>query len=190
MSGDQQDPAGSAAATEHHDRLPAAPPDDDPRLARRALAAARAEAKRKGQATRRSRDDTPRPDTGVRSAAGPDDRDPQPLSRAVDRLITDRGWQTPAAIGGVVARWAEIVGTDVAAHCEPRSYDDGVLTIATDSTAWATQMRLLASELVRRLNSELGHRTVTKINVRGPSRPSWSAGRRSVRGRGPRDTYG
>jgi predicted nucleic acid-binding Zn ribbon protein len=45
--------------------------------------------------------------------------------------------------------------------------------------------------LVRRLNEELGHGTVTVIEVLGPNVPSWKKGRRSVRGgRGPRDTYG
>ena len=61
----------------------------------------------------------------------------------------------------------------------------------TDSTAWATQMRLLAPTVVRRLNEELGDGTVTVIDVRGPTCPSWKRGPRSVRdGRGPRDTYG
>ncbi len=61
----------------------------------------------------------------------------------------------------------------------------------TDSTAWATQMRLLAPTVVRRLNEELGDGTVRVIDVRGPNVPIWKRGRRSTRdGRGPRDTYG
>ena len=61
----------------------------------------------------------------------------------------------------------------------------------TDSTAWATQLRLLAPQLVQRLNQELGHGTVTVIEVLGPHLPTWRKGSRSVRdGRGPRDTYG
>lgn len=177
------------------------PTDGEPEtgmdLARRALLAARTEAKRtaaqrkgaqrKGQGSTRRKG---RSTSSTPSAAGPDERDPQPLSRTIDRLITERGWQTPAAVGGVLGRWAELVGTDVAAHCTPRSFEDGVLTVGTDSTAWATQLRLLAADLVRRLNVELGHGAITKINVRGPAAPSWSSGPRSVRGRGPRDTYG
>ncbi len=166
-------------------------------LARRALLAARAEAQRTGAGTgaqRKGQGSTRRKGrsttSSTPSAAGPDERDPQPLGRTIDRLITERGWQTPAAVGGVLGRWSELVGADVAAHCTPRSFEDGVLTVGTDSTAWATQLRLLAADLVRRLNVELGHGTITKISVRGPAAPSWSAGPRSVRGRGPRDTYG
>jgi predicted nucleic acid-binding Zn ribbon protein len=45
--------------------------------------------------------------------------------------------------------------------------------------------------VVRRLNEELGHGTVTVIDVQGPHLPTWKKGPRSVRdGRGPRDTYG
>jgi predicted nucleic acid-binding Zn ribbon protein len=63
--------------------------------------------------------------------------------------------------------------------------------VETDSTAWATQMRLLAGTVVRRLNQELGDGTVAVIDVQGPAGLSWKRGRRSVRdGRGPRDTYG
>ena len=63
--------------------------------------------------------------------------------------------------------------------------------VRTDSTAWATQLRLLAPTVVRRLNEELGAGTVTALDVQGPLGPSWKKGRRSTRdGRGPRDTYG
>ena len=50
---------------------------------------------------------------------------------------------------------------------------------------------MLAPNVVRRLNEELGHGTVTLIEVVGPHLPSWKKGLRSTRdGRGPRDTYG
>ena len=78
-----------------------------------------------------------------------------------------------------------------AAHSSPEGYADTVLTVRADSTAWATQLRYLAPQLVAMLNEQLGDGTVTRIRVLGPDAPSWKKGRRSVRdGRGPRDTYG
>ena len=125
------------------------------------------------------------------SGAHPDDRDPQLLDSTIGRLISDQGWATEVRVHGVFGQWERIVGPEVAAHCAPEAFADGRLTVRTDSTAWATQMRLLAATVVRRLNEELGHGTVTVIDVRGPSAPSWKHGPRSVRdGRGPRDTYG
>ncbi len=94
-------------------------------------------------------------------------------------------------VRGVIARWEELVGPEVAEHADPESFVDGVLVVRTDSTAWATQLRLLTPQVLGRLNDELGPATVTALEVRGPDAPSWSRGRRSVRGgRGPRDTYG
>jgi predicted nucleic acid-binding Zn ribbon protein len=89
-----------------------------------------------------------------------------------------------------MGRWASIVGREVAAHATPVSFDDGELVVQADSTAWATQIRLLAPTLLARLAEELGAGTVTAVVVRGPAAPSWKRGPRSVRGRGPRDTYG
>jgi len=125
------------------------------------------------------------------SGARPDDRDPQLLEQAMGRLIANHGWELDLKVQGVFGRWAELVGDEVAAHCTPESFDDGRLVVRTDSTAWATQLKLLAPTVVRRLNEELGHGTVTLIEVLGPHLPTWTKGRLSSRdGRGPRDTYG
>jgi predicted nucleic acid-binding Zn ribbon protein len=131
------------------------------------------------------------------SGAHPDDRDPQTLDATIGRFISQQGWEADVRVHGVFSRWGAIVGDQVAQHAQPISFvkdadtDGGRLVVQTDSTAWATQMRLLAPTVLTRLNAELGDGTVTFIEVRGPSAPRWSHGRRSVRGgRGPRDTYG
>ncbi len=134
---------------------------------------------------RRRGDDTPV------SGSHPDERDPQLLSSEVDRLVDDRGWGLDLQVRGVFARWPEIVGPEIGAHSTPETLTDGVLVVRTDSTAWATQLRLFAPNVVRRIDAELGDGTVTRVEVRGPHAPSWKHGRRGLRdGRGPRDTYG
>ena len=118
-------------------------------------------------------------------------RDPQTIGDQVDRLVGDRGWQVDVAAGSVMGRWPEIVGRQVAEHCEPVSFEDGVLSVRADSTAWATQMRLLSSSLLGRIADAVGPDVVAELRVHGPSAPSWSRGlRRTSDGRGPRDTYG
>lgn len=127
----------------------------------------------------------------VLSGPGPSRRDPQPLGGVTSRFLAEHGWNRPVSVGGVVGRWDEIVGPEVAEHCAVERFTDGDLVIRADSTAWATQMRLLLPQVERRLAEEVGPGAVTSIDVRGPGGPSWKHGKWSVTGgRGPRDTYG
>ena len=140
-------------------------------------------------AVRRTTERVPR--AGRVSGAHPDDRDPPPRDAARTRVGHDHGWQVDLKVASMFARWTELVGAEVGAHSRAESFADGKLVVRTDSTAWATQLRLLAPTVVRRLNEDLGHGTVVVIEVLGPHAPSWKHGTRSVRdGRGPRDTYG
>ena len=105
--------------------------------------------------------------------------------------VADRGWERPLAEARVFADWASLVGGDVAAHCAPIALTAGELKVTAESTAWATQLRLLSATLLARLADELGPDVVHRIHVTGPTGPTWSHGGFSVRGsRGPRDTYG
>ncbi|MFF4405182.1 DUF721 domain-containing protein [Streptomyces sp. NPDC001262] len=159
-------------------------------LARVALRAAKEQARARGNAAQQKKQARR---GGLRSGARADGRDPLPLGAAINRLITERGWETPAAVGGVMGRWPQIVGPEVALHCEPQKYDEDerVLTVQCDSTAWATQLRLLAPQLVARLNADLGQGTVKMIKVLGPGGPARRYGSlRAPGSRGPGDTYG
>ncbi|GIJ79517.1 hypothetical protein Xph01_39490 [Micromonospora phaseoli] len=124
------------------------------------------------------------------SGPGPDPRDPQPLGAVLDRLVKARGWQQPAAEATVFGAWERVVGEEVAQHSRPVKLENGELTVEARSTAWATQLRLLASSLLQQIGREVGHNVVRRLHIHGPAAPSWSRGPRRVRGRGPRDTYG
>lgn len=109
----------------------------------------------------------------------------------LDRLVAAHGWQDDVAVGSVVARWPAIVGPHIAQHITPDHFEDGILTVRADSTAWATHLRYLAPVLLERLADEVGEGTVAELKVLGPAAPSWRKGRRTAPGgRGPRDTYG
>lgn len=153
-----------------------------------ALARARAMARARGL-----RPGTPAKRTAVTGAGRDprDGRDPALLGEVVERLITDRGWEHEVEVGGVIGRWEQIVGRELAAHAAPVTFTEGVLTIRAESTAWATQLRMLTNTLLARIEKEIGPGIVAELHIIGPSAPSWSHGRRSVTGgRGPRDTYG
>lgn len=126
------------------------------------------------------------PDAG-RSGAG----DLTQLGAAVDGLIKRRGWQRDVSLQRLLSDWSGLVGAANGEHSAPEAYVNKVLTVRADSTAWATNLRLLAPQLVAKLNATLGEGTVLRVEVLGPTAPSWKHGVRTVRdGRGPRDTYG
>ncbi|MFF4487414.1 DUF721 domain-containing protein [Streptomyces sp. NPDC001544] len=159
-------------------------------LARVALRAAKEQARARGDAVQQKKQARR---GGLRSGARADGRDPMALGAAINRLITERGWETPAAVGGVMGRWPQIVGDDVAKHCVPEKYDEDerVLVVRCDSTAWATNLRLLGPTLVARLNEDLGHGAVRLIKVYGPGGPARRYGPlRAPGSTGPGDTYG
>jgi len=157
-------------------------------LARAALARARDEARARGTAAPRGARRAGRAggSASTRREAG----DPELLGETLSKLLVDRGWDVPAAIAGVTQRWPEIVGAELAEHCRPDKFDDGVLHLVAESTAWATQVRLLIAQVHNRIDDVVGRGVVTRIEVRGPTGPDWRRGALRVRGPGPRDTYG
>lgn len=87
-------------------------------------------------------------------------------------------------------RWEAVVGEQIAAHATPTALNEGELTVAAESTAWATQLRLVQAQLLAKIAAAVGDGVVTSLKISGPTAPSWRKGPRHIAGRGPRDTYG
>lgn len=166
-------------------------------LVRRTLAeareAARSQGKDVGQGRRAPlRRRTPATGGGRRSwsGPGPDRRDPQTLGSATRDLAQSRGWSAQVAEGTVLGQWRTVVGDDIAAHAIPTRLSDGVLSVSAESTAWATQLRLVQAQLLAKIAAAVGDGVVKTLKITGPTAPSWRKGPFHVSGRGPRDTYG
>jgi predicted nucleic acid-binding Zn ribbon protein len=164
-------------------------------LVRRTLEEARAAARAQGKDAGRGRAAAPAPRrvAGQRrswSGPGPDARDPQPLGRLTRDLAKKRGWSAQVAEGAVLGNWATVVGHQIADHAAPTALKDGVLSVAAESTAWATQLRMIQSQLLAKIAAAVGNGVVTSLKITGPTAPSWRKGPRHIAGRGPRDTYG
>ncbi|CAJ1495591.1 DUF721 family protein [[Mycobacterium] holstebronense] len=166
-------------------------------LVRRTLAeareAARSQGKDVGQGRRAPlRRRTPGAGGGRRSwsGPGPDRRDPQSFGAATRDLAQSRGWSAQVAEGTVLGQWRSVVGDDIASHATPTRLSDGVLSVAAESTAWATQLRLVQAQLLAKIAAAVGDGVVKTLKITGPTAPSWRKGPLHVSGRGPRDTYG
>lgn len=151
--------------------------------ARAALDRAKSEARRRGAQSR--------PGRRTADPARPASEGPERFGAAIRRLVDERGWAATVQAGSVVGRWEALVGAELAAHCRPERLVDAELVLVAESTAWATQVRLLAPALLARLADEVGAGVVRSVRVHGPTTPDWQSGpRRVTGGRGPRDTYG
>ena len=124
------------------------------------------------------------------SGPGPDNRDPQALGSATSAVAKTRGWDRKVAEGAVFGQWATVAGEQIAEHAEPTSLRDGILAISAESTAWATQLRMMQAQLLAKIAAAVGDGVVTGLKITGPTAPSWRKGPRHISGRGPRDTYG
>lgn len=117
-------------------------------------------------------------------------RDPRGLGEVMDALTSKLGWDSSLAKSELLASWESIVGEETAEHSHPVGIDDGVLAVRCDSTAWATQLRLMRVQILNLIVSRYPDASINSLRFEGPGAPSWKRGPRSVPGRGPRDTYG
>jgi predicted nucleic acid-binding Zn ribbon protein len=114
---------------------------------------------------------------------------PQLLGESLNELISQRGWSEKVRDSDLFAHWEKLVGRDIAERVQPVSFTSGTLTLSAESTAWATQLRLIDQQIITALGQ--GGFEVTELVIKGPTAPSWRKGGWSVKGgRGPRDTYG
>jgi predicted nucleic acid-binding Zn ribbon protein len=90
----------------------------------------------------------------------------------------------------VLGHWSAVVGQQIADHATPIGLTDGVLSVVAESTAWATQLRMIQAQLLAKIAAAVGNGVVTSLKITGPAAPSWRKGSRHIAGRGPRDTYG
>jgi len=164
-------------------------------LVRRTLEEARGAARSQGKDVGLGRGPAPRRVAGTSrrrrwSGPGPDARDPQLLGSVARDVARSRGWSRRVAEGAVFGRWTGVVGAGIAAHATPTALHDGVLTVSAESTAWATQLRMVQAQLLAKIAAAVGDGVVKSLKIVGPVAPSWRKGRYHIAGRGPRDTYG
>jgi predicted nucleic acid-binding Zn ribbon protein len=88
------------------------------------------------------------------------------VGESLDRVAASLGVPLASTLSTVFASWPEMVGESVAQHSRPRSLRDGVLVVAVDEPAWATQLRWLEADLLTRLREVLGPDQVARFEVR------------------------
>lgn len=96
----------------------------------------------------------------------PGGSDPRPVSESLDGMTRRLGAPKASVLRAVFAHWEQIVGPAISAHAEPMSLRDGVLVIGTDQPAWATQLRFLGPDLLRRVAAAAGEDAVARVEIK------------------------
>jgi predicted nucleic acid-binding Zn ribbon protein len=91
--------------------------------------------------------------------------DPRPIGDLITSLIHGRGWGEHMSFGRLRDEWATVVGTNVAARCEPVSLTGGILAIRADGAAWASELTLLSRSIAEKVDGYLGGGVVTAVKV-------------------------
>lgn len=98
-----------------------------------------------------------------------DGRDPKRLAARMEQLFGARDWNEPVLVARLIREWASLVGEDVARWARPVDVRDGVVRIAVDAAAMATQLRLMSDLLVSRINEGMGVELARAVVIEGPS---------------------
>lgn len=137
-----------------------------------------------------------RPARGPGKPTGPDGRR-LPRRANLDNFgsvlgseIIRRGWRRELAGGWVHSHWDELVGEKIAQHTRVEMLKDKALFITCDSTAWATNLRMMQRQILQAIAEKVGPDVISELKIFGPKAPNWYRGQIHVKGRGPRDTFG
>lgn len=128
--------------------------------------------------------------TGADGRYKPYVRSAESLGSILNKEIRSRGWGKDIAAGWVTSHWDELVGPKIAQHTRVEMIKDKKLFITCDSTAWATNLRMMQKQILQVIAEKVGPNVIAEMRIYGPKAPSWRKGPLHVKGRGPRDTYG
>ncbi len=101
-----------------------------------------------------------------RFSSNPERDGPRRVGETLDALTKRLGLAPPDALSQVFAGWDLLVGDLLASHIRPIGLRDNVLTVEVIEPAWATQLKFLGDDLIRRVNEQVGVGTVTELVVR------------------------
>ncbi|MFS0319744.1 DciA family protein [Corynebacterium striatum] len=127
---------------------------------------------------------------------GPDGRrlrrslDVPSLGAALSKEISRRGWESDLADGWVMGNWTNLVGERIAAHTKPERIKDKVVYISCDASVWATELRYLQRQILKKIAERLGPDVIVELRIQGPKQHRNYQGRQWVKPQGSQDTYG
>lgn len=88
------------------------------------------------------------------------------MRASLDGLARQLGAPGAGALEVLFDGWPGVVGAAVAAHARPRALRRGVLVVAVDDAAWATELRSISGQIIERCREVAGPDVVDAIEIR------------------------
>ncbi len=88
------------------------------------------------------------------------------LGAAMNALVRSLGIDRKLREYDAVVRWEQIVGEQIARVTRPDQIVKGVLVVHVTASAWRQELTLRKTEIIRRLNEDLGEEVVKDIRFR------------------------
>jgi DNA-binding MarR family transcriptional regulator len=73
--------------------------------------------------------------------------------------------RTEVAEDTVLGHWSSVMGQQIADHATATALNDGVLSVVAESTAWATQLRMIQAQLLAKIAAAVGNGVVRSLNI-------------------------
>ncbi len=98
--------------------------------------------------------------------AGWGGEEPVSLRSGLERFLRHLGAPAPDVVAELGRRWGEIVGPALDGPTRPVELIDGVLVVACDDPAWASQITWMEGQITRRFAAIFDGTTVERVVTR------------------------
>ncbi len=92
-------------------------------------------------------------------------REIKPLGEILQRLLREEGLETPLLQKRLVEAWPEVAGRMVADYTDETSIRNQTLFVKITNAALRSDLTLMRTQLVKRLNERVGAFVITDIRI-------------------------
>jgi predicted nucleic acid-binding Zn ribbon protein len=90
---------------------------------------------------------------------------PHLIGGSVEAYLKSQGLSSTNTMARVLSAWSSVVGEEIAAHASPTAVNADELLVTVDHATWATELRLLSSRILTKLETQLGTPIAARMKV-------------------------
>ena len=85
------------------------------------------------------------------------------IKTSIGAFLKSAGLEKGVKQNNAILIWDGVVGTTIAEKTSPEKVEHGVLTIKTENASWRQELLFKKGEIIKKLNQELGQKTIREI---------------------------